>query len=108
MRLLICSIAVVFLVSLAGCKCGSSGCTSSDCGTGGCKSGIGGCNTGGCKGGVVGRWMHSHGICDCEVDDYCTSRSPWIRTGATMAPPVETIPAPSVPAKLPDGKTKKL
>ena len=46
--------------------------------------------------------FHSHGICDCEYDDHCASRSPWIRP---MAPAPESIPAPEpAPMKLPDGK----
>lgn len=62
-------------------------------------------------------WMHSHGVCDCEYDDYCTSRTPWVRSTG-MPPPVvsstpgpisEPIPAPApAPSKLPDVKTKKL
>ncbi|HZZ79184.1 MAG TPA: hypothetical protein VFE62_11735 [Gemmataceae bacterium] len=57
---------------------------------------------------------HWHGVCDCQMDDYCSSRSPWIRTGAVapgltpapveyVAPPGTTVPAP-MPAKLPDAK----
>jgi hypothetical protein len=37
--------------------------------------------------------MNMHGICDCEQDDHCASRSPWIRYN-TPAVPVETIPPP--------------
>jgi hypothetical protein len=45
--------------------------------------------------------FHSHGICDCEDDDHCSSRSPWIR-GNGM-PAAESMPAPEA-LKLPDGK----
>ena len=38
---------------------------------------------------------HSHGICDCELDDHCSSRSPWIRYSPALDPPVETAPAPA-------------
>jgi hypothetical protein len=50
---------------------------------------------------------HSHGICDCDLDDHCTSRSPWVRTN-TMAAPVQTAPVEKVapPQKLPDVKKK--
>jgi hypothetical protein len=41
----------------------------------------------------------AHGVCDCEQDDHCSSRSPWVRP----AVPAESIPEP-LPAKLPDGK----
>ncbi len=47
--------------------------------------------------------FHSHGICDCEEDDWCASRSPWVRTGSPAPAPVESLPAPT-PAKLPDAK----
>ena len=41
----------------------------------------------------------SHGMCDCEYDDYCSSRSPWIRYGGApmvghVAGPAETFAAP--------------
>jgi len=61
-------------------------------------------------------WMHSHGVCDCEFDDYCSSRTPWVRStgmppaivnGTIPSTPSEPIPAPA-PSKLPDVKTKKL
>jgi hypothetical protein len=46
--------------------------------------------------------FHTHGICDCEEDDHCSSRSPWVHP---MAPAPESIPMPEpTPAKLPDGK----
>jgi hypothetical protein len=45
--------------------------------------------------------FHSHGICDCEEDDHCSSRSPWVHGSATGLP--EAIGEP-MPAKLPDGK----
>lgn len=48
--------------------------------------------------------MHSHGICDCEQDDYCSSRQPWALHGAPISG--ETIQTP--PVKLPDVKKKDL
>ena len=53
--------------------------------------------------------QHSHGICDCEYDDYCASRSPWVR-GNVMAAPVQTTTGEKIapPAKLPDVKKKDL
>jgi hypothetical protein len=52
----------------------------------------------------------SHGICDCEYDDYCASRSPWMRGNVMVAPPGGVAPAERVPApsKLPDVKKKEL
>ena len=47
-------------------------------------------------------WMHSHGICDCEVDDHCSTRSPWVRYALPISSSSEVIPNP--PLKLPDGK----
>ena len=113
MRILIVSIALVFLGTLSGCvTTGSNGC-SSGCSTSG--YGGNGCRTNGCKfagggGHVSGNLAHSHGICDCEYDDYCSSRSPWVRHGGVTpvglpVAPVEPIPAPS---KLPDPKLKRL
>ncbi|MBM3995514.1 MAG: hypothetical protein FJ303_15365 [Planctomycetes bacterium] len=71
-------VAVGMLASLVGCQCGSS-----------------------CRGGWTpgGRAINAHGICDCEDDNYCASRAPWLQ-GA----PAETVLTP--PAKLPDGKKK--
>ena len=50
----------------------------------------------------------THGMCDCDFEDHCSSRAPWTRYGPQVAPQVaptsEAIPAP-IPAKaLPDGK----
>jgi hypothetical protein len=46
---------------------------------------------------------HTHGICDCDIDDHCLERAPWLRTGVPSVG--ETVPLPS---KLPDGKKKDL
>ncbi|MBI1831804.1 MAG: hypothetical protein HYR84_10175 [Planctomycetes bacterium] len=71
--------AVGMLGSAVGCQC-----TGSRCG--------GGWTPG-------GRAINDHGICDCEDDNYCQSRAPWLR----MAPPAaESVPA--APKQLPDGK----
>jgi hypothetical protein len=45
---------------------------------------------------------HMHGICDCDYDDHCVTRAPWLRNGG--APVYESIPAPAT--KLPEVKTK--
>jgi hypothetical protein len=105
MRQLMLTATILLLGSLAGCACPyGGGCGAGGCGNGGCG---GGCGNGGCAGGVgdgrLAEWArHKHGVCDCESDDYCTSRSPWIRNNvASIAPPVEST---QPPAKLPDGK----
>lgn len=48
-------------------------------------------------------------MCDCEVDDYCTSRSPWVRTGGILPGQITPVSGEMVPApaKLPDVKTKQ-
>ena len=62
-------------------------------------------------------WSHAHGVCDCEFDDYCSSRSPWVRFGPGYeAPPIDAIPAKALPGEfvappakaLPDVKKKDL
>jgi hypothetical protein len=71
-RLMSLLVASMFLASLAGCCCHSQGC---------------------------GRGF-SQGICDCEADDHCLERAPWLRFGAARES--EAIQAP--PTKMPDGK----
>jgi hypothetical protein len=84
-RLMSMLVAACFLASMAGCcanSCGSRG----SCGGGG-GHGI------------------SQGMCDCEMDDHCLERSPWLRFGAGVTgeqPAGEPIPV--APTKLPDGK----
>ena len=80
MRFLILSVAMLVLGSLAGC-CSSGG----RCGAGG-RGGHG----------------HTHGVCDCILDDHCASRAPWVRCGGHVDGPVAEPVAP--PTKLPDGK----
>lgn len=46
----------------------------------------------------------SHGVCDCDVDNHCYTRSPWLRQ---TPPTMESEPIES-PAKLPEGKKKDL
>ena len=115
MRILIVSIALVFLGTLSGCvTTGSNSCGtgSNGCAPSGCRT-HNGCGIGGGFGGGSAKYGyhgHSHGICDCEYDDYCASRSPWVRHGGVMpvgipVAPTEPIPAPS---KLPDPRAKKL
>jgi hypothetical protein len=99
-------IAFSFLGSMVGCStCGSAGCGLSSRSTGSCSTGRCG----------AGHRAHAHGICDCEEDDYCTSRSPWIRHGVstpgvpivTTGPVSEVIPPPTTKS-LPELKGKKL
>jgi hypothetical protein len=42
----------------------------------------------------------SHGVCDCEQDNHCAERAPWLQTAAPISG--ETIN--TAPAKLPEGK----
>jgi hypothetical protein len=51
---------------------------------------------------------HSHGICDCEYDDYCLSRSPWVRGNVMVTPPPAAGEKVPPPAKLPDVKKRDL
>ncbi len=106
MRQFMLTATLLFLGSIAGCACQSGGCGTGGCGSGGC--GTGGCGNGGCGvgDGRLADWArHKHGICDCEVDEYCSSRSPWIRNAGAVAPPVESI---QPPAKLPAGNKRDL
>jgi hypothetical protein len=60
-----------------------------------------------CGLGLVGcHHVCSHGACDCEFDDHCCTRAPYIHYGAPVigvtpvapvAPvtPIETVPAPT-------------
>ena len=86
MRFLFLSLALVIVGSLTGC-CS----TGSSCGRGG-----------NCGNGGHGGHGHTHGVCDCNVDDYCASRAPWVRFGGDITTPVAEPVAP--PTKLPDGK----
>jgi hypothetical protein len=99
-------IAFSILGSMVGCNtCGSAGCGLSSCTTDRCSNG---------RCGVGGR-AHAHGVCDCEYDDYCSSRSPWLRHGVstpgmpvvTTGPVSEGIPPPTSKS-LPELKGKKL
>jgi hypothetical protein len=70
---------------------------------GGCNSCNSGCNSGcgGRFGGNGGDAIHRHGICDCEEDDHCATRMPWLRMSMGHAvEPSEPLPAPT---KLPKG-----
>ncbi len=96
MRRLMSVVAIVLLSSvLAGCR------STSHSNTGSCGREIG-CSTG-CETGGKARSprVHTYGICDCEYDDYCSSRSPWIRQSATKSMPSAPLP---MPGKLPDVK----
>ena len=108
-RLLFGLIAVCLLVSVVGCRsmqsdCGGV-CRSGGCSGGACASGACGRGVGGLAGGVS--LTHSHGICDCQGDDHCSSRAPWIRLG--FQAPAESLPLPMPAAKdQPDAKGKQL
>jgi len=64
--------------------------------------------------GLAAGCCHTHGVCDCEVDDYCYTRQPYIHQGGITAPlphysspSGEAIPAPrSTP--MPVGKTREI
>ena len=46
----------------------------------------------------------TRGICDCAYDDYCTSRTPWIRHSSVDMPLLNSVPAGPVnvvPTTLP-------
>ena len=137
-RLMLSVFTLSWLGLFAGCAtfdggCGSSGCGSSGCGSaghafGGCRSGgfgAGGCGAGGCGAGGHGAGFglggHGdgtcllHGICDCEIDDHCLTRAPWIRfTPVSLGTPIEAVPVPpkelpkvlpkDLPDELPNGK----
>ena len=92
-------LALSWLGLVAGCQsCGSSGC-SSGCGSGGC--GAGGCGAG--WRGLGSDACRSHGICDCEIDNHCATRSPWLHfSPVTLGTPVEALPSPL--KELPKGK----
>ena len=109
-------LALSWLGLFGGCQSFSSGCGSgcgaAGCGAGGC--GAGGCGAGGCGAGCgIGSRLGDgtclqHGICDCDIDDHCLTRSPWVRyapvaLGIPVQPlPVEPLPVP--PKELPKGK----
>ena len=92
-RFLSIMVVVGSLASLVGCT-SVNPCNSSSNSCNSCRSGLlqkNGHNSGG---GCV------QGICDCEMDDHCLERQPWLCTG--HAPFVgETIVTP--PGKLPIG-----
>jgi hypothetical protein len=50
--------------------------------------------------------MHSHGVCDCEQDNHCADRAPWVRTGPPITMASEPIATP--PTKTPDVPKKDL
>lgn len=96
-RVLFFLIAASFLGTMVGCNtCGSRGCGQDNCSV---------------RGGATGGRTHAHGICDCDHDDHCSSRSPWVRHGHA-APVTHVVPAPVgetvpvAPKVLPDGKLK--
>ena len=50
--------------------------------------------------------IHSHGICDCEEDNHCAERSPWVQFAAPST--IVSEPIKTAPAKLPDTPKKNL
>ncbi len=50
------------------------------------------------------RTMHAHGVCDCEEDNHCASRQPWLQHVTPAS--AETIQTP--PMKLPEAKKRDL
>lgn len=66
---------------------------------------------------VVAGCCHTHGVCDCDIDDHCFTRQPWLRHGgvaqpiageAAAAPVRERMPAgEAAPARLPE-KTRAI
>jgi hypothetical protein len=77
-----------------GCGHGSVGGHGNGCGFGGFGHGNG-CGHGSGYGvfGRGGHGGHGHGICDCDEDDYCTSRTPWVRQGGFISPNGAVLPA---------------
>jgi hypothetical protein len=56
---------------------------------------------------LAGCCHSSHGICDCQYDNHCADRAPWILHGPVVSQPAgEVITIP--PMKLPDAKRKDL
>jgi len=49
--------------------------------------------------------IHSHGVCDCEEDNHCRDRSPWVQIVAPSTTKSEAVPAPK---KLPETTKKDL
>jgi hypothetical protein len=63
--------------------------------------------------GMLAGCCHTHGVCDCDYDDHCYTRQPWIgHSGATAAAISHAMPIPvrtGDPAPLPleKGKTRE-
>jgi hypothetical protein len=55
--------------------------------------------------GLLSGCCHTHGVCDCDLDDHCYTRQPWIHHPG-IAPVSHALPIPhGEPAPLP--KTKE-
>jgi len=83
-RLFLSLLCVSWLAIFAGCQ--------STCNQG-CDSGCG-------RGAFGGRSCSTtHGVCDCAVDEHCSSRAPWIRMAppVVLGGPIEAVPV--APAK---------
>jgi len=55
--------------------------------------------------GTVLGCRHTHGVCDCEADDPCCTRAPWVQRGG--AEPPTTMPMPETRETLPTTPMKK-
>lgn len=49
-----------------------------------------------------------HGVCDCEIDDHCCSRQPWVNAAAVPLPPVLGAPIEAPPRAMPPADTRAL
>ena len=78
-RLILSLLGVSSLAIFAGCHTCSPG----------CNTGLGGHSR-----------STSHGVCDCEVDDHCSSLTPWVRLAppVVLGAPVAAVPAPHAKA----------
>jgi hypothetical protein len=70
------------LAALSGCQACNNCSTCSSCG-----SGAGGCGAGVLKG------CGWHGVCDCQADDQCCMRQPWLYNNVAASPAAPIVPA---------------
>jgi hypothetical protein len=106
---ILCLMALSSLSALGGCRssCSNHNLAAPSCASCGNRGGCSTCGHGGngdsrrdqnyaATRGATACW---HGICDCQPEDYCCTRQPWIvNCGAHATPPVPAIvPAPGAP-----------
>ncbi|MBI3824103.1 MAG: hypothetical protein HY289_15655 [Planctomycetes bacterium] len=48
---------------------------------------------GGCK------LIQAHGVCDCDDDNHCQNRAPWVQHGVPIVPATELVPVPTKEGK---------